>query len=143
MVLKFPQQRLIKNLQELENFAHDLTQFLRLQPLPFFVLLTGDLGAGKTTLTQYLLRDFGVKKPVTSPTFIILNQYHAKEKTINHMDAYRLTKHEDLAMYEELFENSLNIIEWPEKLNIHWSKVPHIKIAIKQINKSTRQIEME
>ena len=143
MVLELPQKRLINNLQELDSFTRDLAKFIKKKPLPFYILLTGELGAGKTTLTRFLLHRFGIKGPVTSPTFVILNQYNAGQLTINHMDAYRLTEKEDLSQYEELFHNSLNVIEWPEHLNFEWEKLPHLKIKIKSRNKSTRLIEME
>lgn len=59
------------------------------------------------------------------------------------MDAYRLRDEEDLGQYYEIFEDSLNIIEWPEKLNINWSDMPHLKISIKHISGSKRLIETE
>lgn len=141
-MLNFGKQNL-NNLDELNNFTKSLARFLRTKTMPYYVLLKGNLGTGKTTLTQYLLRNLGVKEVVTSPTFVILKQYKVEDKTINHMDAYRLTPGEDLGIYEELFENSLNIIEWPEHLDFNWKTTPHLEIKIKWINKSTRQIEME
>jgi tRNA threonylcarbamoyladenosine biosynthesis protein TsaE len=88
-----------------------LAPFLSQQKLPFYLLLTGDLGAGKTTLTKMLLKKMGVQETITSPTFVILNQYQTPSRTINHMDAYRLDQNQDLAMYFEEFDQGLNIIE--------------------------------
>lgn len=133
----------VKNIKELKTFAKKLSLYLNNKKKPFFLLLTGDLGAGKTTLTKYLLDNLGVKVPVNSPSFIILNQYLGTNNlNINHMDAYRLTKNEDLGLYEELFENSLNIIEWPERLNLDWKKYPHLQLKISIVNDNERLIEM-
>ncbi|HLB93714.1 MAG TPA: tRNA (adenosine(37)-N6)-threonylcarbamoyltransferase complex ATPase subunit type 1 TsaE [Candidatus Babeliales bacterium] len=83
------------------------------------IALTGQLGAGKTTLVQNLLRSWGVQEAITSPTFTYVNCYKlATGLIIYHFDLYRLTT---LASFLELgFDeylsqpNSLVIIEWPE-----------------------------
>jgi tRNA threonylcarbamoyladenosine biosynthesis protein TsaE len=85
------------------------------------VTLRGDLGAGKTTFTQGLLRALGVAEPVTSPTFVLVQRYPVSTPPFTnayHVDAYRLTKAADLDALElgEPLKDPSNVIviEWPE-----------------------------
>ncbi len=91
-----------------------------------FIVLTGDLGGGKTTFVQGLAKGIGVEETVTSPTFLIFKKYTAKqEKTLYHFDAYRI-KGEDLSVlrFDELLHNKKNIIivEWGERIKKFWPK---------------------
>lgn len=78
-----------------------------------FLTLSGDLGAGKTTLTKSIGKAIGVKKVINSPTFTILKTYQGK-MPLYHIDAYRLEgMHQDLG-FEEVFEaDGVCIVEWP------------------------------
>ena len=83
------------------------------------ILMNGPLGAGKTTLTKELLRQAGVTKTITSPTFTYVNTYRTKDdKTFHHFDLYRIVSEENFfgqGFNEYLFEkNSICIIEWPQ-----------------------------
>jgi len=78
------------------------------------VLLAGDLGAGKTTLTQGLARGLGIDEQVTSPTFVLMRSYQGRLALV-HVDAYRLEHLQeviDLGLPEMLDEGSLAVIEW-------------------------------
>lgn len=108
-----------------------------------FVLLTGDLGAGKTTFTKALIKQLGVEENVSSPTFTILNQYKNKNNVINHMDAYRLDKQSDLEMFIEEFDNAINIIEWWTNINLDLLNKKIVKIEIKKVNESARKFIIE
>ncbi len=85
---------------------------------PGFILLQGALAVGKTTFTRYLANSLQISAVVNSPTFVIMNEYVIPKQSFKliHMDAYRLNNDEDLEMYEEAFNNNLNIIEWYENV---------------------------
>lgn len=78
------------------------------------VLLSGDLGAGKTTLVQGFARGLGVTEPVVSPTFILVRTYHGR-LTLVHADAYRmdnLREVTDLDLPELLDDGGVALVEW-------------------------------
>ena len=78
-------------------------------------LLSGDLGAGKTTLTQGIARGLGIKRPVTSPTFTIQKLYCGGRLVLNHIDAYRLEGlSQDLGFEEYMNDGGLTVIEWSQ-----------------------------
>lgn len=82
------------------------------------IALTGPLGAGKTTLIQGIAKGLGVKSPVTSPTFILINE-HSGRIPLYHVDLYRLEKIQDIEEtgIEEYFSRGgVCVIEWAEKL---------------------------
>jgi len=77
-------------------------------------LLDGDLGAGKTALTQGIAKGLGVARNITSPTFNILKIYHGR-LTLYHIDAYRLEGlHQELGFEEFLDDDGLTVIEWSQ-----------------------------
>jgi tRNA threonylcarbamoyladenosine biosynthesis protein TsaE len=81
------------------------------------VVLTGDLGAGKTTLTQGVAEGLGVQEPVVSPTFNIL-VVHQGRLTLNHLDLYRLAREqelEDIDFYGTLESGGVSLIEWGDR----------------------------
>lgn len=81
------------------------------------LLLKGNLGAGKTTFTQFLLKSLGTRDEVNSPTYSIVNEYTTAKGKIFHFDLYRLKSIEevyDIGMEEYLDNSYLCIIEWPE-----------------------------
>ena len=78
------------------------------------VLLAGDLGAGKTTLTQGFARGLGVEEPVTSPTFVLMRPYEGRLPLV-HVDAYRLEHLQeviDLGLAEMIDDGAIAVIEW-------------------------------
>jgi len=83
------------------------------------VCLHGDLGSGKTTLVQGMAQGWGSLEQVTSPTFVLVNQYHRPDgSTMYHLDAYRMQnalEAEDLDMTQMLDSGCL-VLEWPEKI---------------------------
>jgi tRNA threonylcarbamoyladenosine biosynthesis protein TsaE len=83
------------------------------------VCLAGDLGSGKTTLVQGIAQGWGSLDQVSSPTFVLVNQYRRPDGAVlHHMDAYRLrdaADAEDLDL-DFLLETGALIIEWPERI---------------------------
>jgi len=84
------------------------------------ICLSGDLGAGKTTLVQGMAQGFGSLDAVSSPTFVLVNQYRRPDgKVLSHLDAYRLqnaAEGEDLDLYLMLEHGAL-VVEWPERID--------------------------
>jgi tRNA threonylcarbamoyladenosine biosynthesis protein TsaE len=84
------------------------------------ICLSGDLGAGKTTLVQGIAKGWGSLDAVSSPTFILVNVYRRPDGTsLSHLDAYRMQsamEAEDLDL-EPLIENGPVVVEWPEKID--------------------------
>lgn len=82
------------------------------------VALTGELGAGKTCFVQGLARALGVTRPVTSPTFVMVNEYRGR-LPVHHVDAYRtasLTELLDLGLPELFDDGGVTVIEWADKV---------------------------
>jgi len=81
------------------------------------LLLKGNLGAGKTTFSQFLLKELGSSDEISSPTYSIVNEYDTPKGKVFHFDLYRLKSVEeayDFGIEEYLDNGFLSIIEWPE-----------------------------
>ena len=79
------------------------------------ILLTGDLGAGKTAFAQGFARGLGVTDPVVSPTFTLARHYEGTALRMNHLDVYRLDHLQeavDLGLAELLDDDGVTLIEW-------------------------------
>ena len=97
------------------------------------LLLKGNLGAGKTTFTQFLLKNLGSDADVSSPTYAIVNEYDTPKGNVFHFDLYRLKSAdevEDIGMHEYLNNAFLCIIEWPEVYEDELAHFPHHEITI-------------
>ncbi len=83
------------------------------------IALFGDLGAGKTTLVQGLARGLGITQPVTSPTFILINEYRSTPP-LYHVDCYRLANAPveawEIGLDELLYNDGVCVIEWADRL---------------------------
>jgi len=82
------------------------------------IFLSGDLGAGKTTLTRGLLRGYGYQGAAKSPTYTLVEPYELADCNLYHFDLYRLADPEEiefLGVWEYLEDGNLCVIEWAEK----------------------------
>ncbi len=82
------------------------------------VVLSGDLGSGKTKFVEGFLSYFGLENEISSPTFTIVNEYYANEVNIYHFDVYRLSSADEFYAIggEQYFENGICLIEWGEQI---------------------------
>lgn len=103
----------IKNITDWQQVTEQILSQLQ-HPI---LLLKGNLGAGKTTFTQFLLKNLESKDEVNSPTYSIVNEYNMPKGKVYHFDLYRLKNIEeayDIGIEEYLDNAFLCIIEWPE-----------------------------
>ncbi|QVK04194.1 tRNA (adenosine(37)-N6)-threonylcarbamoyltransferase complex ATPase subunit type 1 TsaE [Mycoplasma mycoides] len=128
----------VNNLEQTYKIAKKIKKIIQNQKIPFYILLKGDLGAGKTTFTKALLEQFNIKDNITSPSFVIMNQYFIDDLKINHMDAYRLNNDSEIEMYLDEFLDGLNIIEWYENLDLDLNVINKLIIEIKIIDENQR-----
>ena len=102
-----------KNELDTKNFAKKFASMLKPTDV---VVLTGELGSGKTKFVEGFLSFFGLENEISSPTFTIVNEYKKDDINIYHFDVYRLE--DSSAFYEiggeEYFSNGICLIEWGE-----------------------------
>jgi tRNA threonylcarbamoyladenosine biosynthesis protein TsaE len=106
------EDRILRSEDDTISFAKELAPALKQGDV---LALYGELGAGKTFFTQQLCKFLGVTENVSSPSYVLMNEY-VGEYVIYHLDLYRLDAAEEvleLGLYD-LFEDSITIIEWPE-----------------------------
>ena len=97
------------------------------------LLLKGNLGAGKTTFSQFLMKNLDSTDEVSSPTYAIVNEYNSPKGKVFHFDLYRLKKIEEAYDFgiEEYLDNAfLCIIEWPEIYEEELADLPHHEMTI-------------
>ena len=137
-------QRTISNLQELEKFWREFLPHLSERSI---LLLSGDVGAGKTTSVQIIASELGMKD-VQSPSFAIHLRYeNAQGRSLDHLDLYRLENDDDLESsgFWDLFaeKTGLVVIEWAQRLDydflpLNWQRV-EVKLE-KTVNETERTV---
>lgn len=130
----------IKDKNEMKHFATRLVALVQPGDL---VLLNGDLGAGKTTFTQFIGEALGVKRTINSPTFNIIKSYKGKNLKLHHMDCYRLEDSDEDLGFDEYFEDdALTVIEWNQFIE---DLLPNesLTINIEVIDEMKRHITIE
>ena len=107
---------IVNTLEQTKQLAEQFADTLKVGDV---VLLSGDLGAGKTTFTQFVFKYLGVQGVVNSPTFSVLKTYNAKGLTLNHFDAYRINTSEAIECgFDEVISSGegITFIEWSENI---------------------------
>lgn len=109
--------------------------------------LYGDIGAGKTTLTKAIGKYLGVKEKITSPSFVILNEYHSGRLPLYHFDLYRLEEEGLKTILDELQEYSidpkaLTIVEWAQ-FSQEELLVDRVSLEIKYFDDNSREFCFE
>lgn len=103
------------------------------------LLLKGNLGAGKTTFTQFLMKSMMSNDEVSSPTYAIVNEYHTPKGNVFHFDLYRLKTIDevyDIGIEEYLDNAFLCIIEWPEIYEHEFADILHHELIIENKGES-------
>jgi len=111
------------------------------------VCLYGDIGAGKTTFVKHLCKFLDIKERITSPSFVILNEYHSGKLSLYHFDLYRLEREGLDTIIDELHDytekdKALAIIEWAEFSS---GDLPEnrLEIEIKYLDENQREFNFK
>ena len=137
---------IIKNLKETKKYAK---LFLKMLNGGEVICLNGDLGAGKTTFTKYLAEYMGIKNPVTSPTFTLIQEYQGKKFNLVHCDMYRIEDESELVemgledILYDIGKDKIVIIEWTEKIPNLLRKIKTINITIEKGEGDSRYFAIE
>jgi tRNA threonylcarbamoyladenosine biosynthesis protein TsaE len=137
-----PEQFVTYSAEETTNWGREFAK--RLQP-PALVLLSGDLGSGKTTVTKGIVSGLGAasEDEVTSPTFTLVHVYGKSQAAkVYHVDLYRIDSFHDFETLglEDLFASpSIAIIEWSERFPLT-SPWPQIRLRLEHLGGDSRRI---
>lgn len=124
-------EKTCKNIEETKELAYRFAKLIERKGC--FINLYGEIGAGKTAFVKLVAEAIGVTEKVTSPSFVILNEYHSASIPIYHFDLYRLENEGIKTITDELREYSegrqITFVEWAE---FSQNEVPfnHIKINV-------------
>ena len=107
------------------------------------IVLSGDLGVGKTAFTKGLAQGLGIEDTITSPTFTLLKEYDGR-LDLKHIDAYRLegVDSDALGLYDLMDEHSVIVLEWGEFLN-DLAIRPDYTISIRYLEENERLIDIK
>ncbi|HEV2616246.1 MAG TPA: tRNA (adenosine(37)-N6)-threonylcarbamoyltransferase complex ATPase subunit type 1 TsaE [Candidatus Acidoferrales bacterium] len=110
---------------------------------PLLVLLTGELGAGKTTLAKGIISGLGVaaEEDITSPTFTLVHSFSGRVKVF-HVDLYRVSNVHDfdtLGLDDLFAQPAIVLIEWPERMRLR-TNWPVLRIALEHMDDEVRKI---
>ncbi len=121
---------IVKNERELKEVVTPILSWMGAIKI---LCLIGEMGAGKTTLIRYIIKQIAPEIEVSSPTFSIINEYSVGNKMVYHMDLYRINSVEELKslpLSDYLESGNLCLIEWPE-------------IAIEELPDGIRVLKLE
>ena len=109
------------------------------------VLLRGNLGAGKTTLTQQIVAILGYTGATSSPTYSLVNEYEGADGPIYHMDLYRLNNLDeasDLGLEDYLYSGNYCFIEWPDLMMDMIEGESYVQMDIEQEDDGVRRVKL-
>ena len=128
--------------EETINFAQ---RFAKTITPPEVIVLSGDLGAGKTTFSKGFAKGLEISEIITSPTFALLNEYEGKTP-LYHFDMYRLSSKEEAIElgFDEYFKhnNGVILVEWAENVEGLFG-APYIRLTIEKLTENQRKIKIE
>ena len=128
----------VQTLDQTKNIAEKLAKHVSKNDV---ILLNGDLGAGKTTFSQFFGKALGVKRNINSPTFIIIKSYKGK-LPFHHMDCYRLEDSDEDLGFDEYFNgDGVTLIEWSTFIEDYLPE-ERLEINIKRLDEHTRTFEI-
>lgn len=110
------------------------------------IVLSGDLGSGKTKFVEGILKYFGKEDEISSPTFTIVNEYNTDNVNIYHFDVYRLEDEDEFYAIggEEYFDKGICLIEWGEKfLDLLPNSYRRIEFSRKPGDENVRNLVFE
>lgn len=133
-----------KNLDDTKNLAYKFAKLI--EDNGCFINLYGEIGAGKTAFVKLVAKAIGITEKVTSPSFVILNEYHSAKIPVYHFDLYRLENEGVKTITDELREYSegkqITFVEWAE---FSQNEIPfnHIKINVTYEDNDYRKYSFE
>ena len=126
----------INSLNQLKKFARKFSKCLKGNEI---ILLKGNLSAGKTTFTKFLVSSLGFEEEeVSSPTFSVMNEYETKKGTVYHIDLYRV-KHFDLT---DILGYGIIIVEWADEKEFEGIDHPIIILKFEILDEEKREIKV-
>ena len=143
--MKDPKPHIIY-ISQLEDIPSAAKQILDIIDGNRIVLLKGNLGAGKTTLTQQIVASLGHTGSTSSPTYSLVNEYEGTDGPIYHMDLYRLNDLDeayDIGIEDSLYSGHYCFIEWPELIMDMLEGEPYVQMNIEQMEDGVRKVEIQ
>lgn len=137
-------EKICKNLDATKKLARQFAELIDTNGC--FINLYGEIGAGKTAFVKEVAKAIGIEEKVTSPTFVILNEYHGGKLPMYHFDLYRLENEGVKTITDELQEYSegkqITFVEWAE---FSQNVIPfnHIKINVTYDDNDYRKYSFE
>lgn len=137
-------EKVCKTLEDTKELAYRFAKLIENDGC--FINLYGEIGAGKTAFVKKVADAIGISEKVTSPSFVILNEYHSAKIPVYHFDLYRLENEGVKTIFDELQEYSegkqITFVEWAQ---FGQNQVPfeHIKINVTYEDDDSRRYSFE
>ena len=135
-------EKICKTLDDTQKLAYEFAKLIENDGC--FISLYGEIGAGKTAFVKQVAKAIGITEKVTSPSFVILNEYHSAKIPVYHFDLYRLEHEGVKTIFDELQEYSegkqITFVEWAE-FSQNALPFEKIDVNIKYIDENQREFE--